>query len=164
MKLKRNSRAGYMRGYRARKRADRSLFESEAVSGYPDDPAGAIAAWSAERLRVPPGHPLAGAPMELPGYGVEFLRDVFRPGVREGLLCLARKNAKSAVVATWLLAHLVGPLHRLGWRAGVCSVSKLKANELKTQCEQIAIARNMSTTLGHSQAAFSEPRLWWGDS
>ena len=24
--------------------------------------------------------------------------------------------------------------------------------------------RNMSTTLRHSQAAFSEPRLWWGDS
>ena len=24
--------------------------------------------------------------------------------------------------------------------------------------------RNMSTTLGHSRAAFSEPRLWWGDS
>ena len=25
-------------------------------------------------------------------------------------------------------------------------------------------SRNMSTTLGHSRAAFSEPRLWWGDS
>ena len=24
--------------------------------------------------------------------------------------------------------------------------------------------RNMSTTLGHSRAAFSELRLWWGDS
>ena len=26
------------------------------------------------------------------------------------------------------------------------------------------LRRNMSTTLRHSQAAFSEPRLWWGDS
>ena len=24
--------------------------------------------------------------------------------------------------------------------------------------------RNMSTTLGHSRAAFSEPRLWWGET
>ena len=27
-----------------------------------------------------------------------------------------------------------------------------------------SVKRNMSTTLGHSRAAFSEPRLWWGDS
>ena len=81
--------------------------------------------------------------MVLPEYGVGFLRDVFRPGVREGLLCLARKNAKSAVVAVWLLAHLCGPLRRLGFRAGVVSTSKLKANELKSQCEQIAIASGL---------------------
>ena len=28
----------------------------------------------------------------------------------------------------------------------------------------VVLVRNMSTTLRHSQAAFSEPRLWWGDS
>ena len=28
----------------------------------------------------------------------------------------------------------------------------------------LVLGRNMSTTLGHSRAAFSEPRLWWGDS
>ena len=31
-------------------------------------------------------------------------------------------------------------------------------------CDEDAFDRNMSTTLGHSRAAFSEPRLWWGDS
>ena len=81
--------------------------------------------------------------MKLPGYGLAFLRDVFRPGIREALLCLARKNAKSAIVAIWLLACLCGPVRRRGWRAGVCSISKLKANELKVQCEQIAIASNL---------------------
>ena len=132
-----------MRGYRARKKAEGSLFDAEALAGYPSDPAGAIAEWSAERLVIPPGHPLEGRPMELPEYGVAFLRDVFHPGVREGLLCCARKNSKSAIVAVWLLAHLVGPLRRFGWRAGVCSISKLKAAELKSQCEQIAIASNL---------------------
>ena len=141
--MKRQSRAAYMRSYRARKRAQRSLVDAEALAGYPDDPAGAIAAWSEARLVIPPGHPLEGRPMKLPEYGLAFLRDVFRPGVREALLCLARKNAKSAIVAIWLLACLCGPLRRLGWRAGVCSISKLKAAELKSQCEQIAIASNL---------------------
>ena len=83
-----------MRGYRARRKAEGSLFDAEALAGYPDDPAGAIAAWSAERLVVPPGHPHEGRPMELPEYGVAFLRDVFRPGIREGSYACARKNAK----------------------------------------------------------------------
>ena len=131
-----------MRAYRARRKAQASLFDAEALT-YPDDPAGAIAAWSAERLIVPPGHPLEGRPMKLPEYGVAFLRDVFRPGIREGLLCVARKNAKSSVVAVWLLAHLVGPLRRFGWRCGVVSTSKVKAGELKRLAEGIAIASNL---------------------
>ena len=132
-----------MRSYRARRKAQASLFDADALAGYPDDPAGAIAAWSAERLIVPPGHPLEGRPMKLPEYGVAFLRDVFRPGIREGLLCVARKNAKSSVVAVWLLAHLVGPLRRFGWRCGVVSTSKVKAGELKRLAEGIAIASNL---------------------
>ena len=132
-----------MRAYRARRKAEASLFDADSLAGYPDDPAGAIAEWSEARLVVPPGHPRAGEAMKLPAYGLAFLRDVFRPGIREALLCLARKNAKSAIVAVWLLACLVGPLRRRGWRAGVCSVSKLKAAELKVQAEQIAIASNL---------------------
>ena len=132
-----------MRSYRARKKAEGSLFDAEALAGYPSDPAGAITAWSAERLTVPPGHPLEGQPMKLPGYGISFLRDVFRPGIREGLLCVARKNAKSSVVAVWLLAHLVGPVRRFGWRCGVVSTSKVKAGELKRLAEGIAIASNL---------------------
>ena len=132
-----------MRSYRARKKAEASLLDEDPLAGYPDDPAGAVAAWSEARLTIPPGHPRAGEAMKLPGYGLAFLRDVFRPGVREGLLCCARKNSKSAICAVWLLACLCGPLRRLGWRAGVCSISKLKAAELKVQCEQIAIASNL---------------------
>ena len=43
----------------------------------PTDPAQAVADWSRDCLIVPPGHPKAGEPMELPDYGVAFLRDVF---------------------------------------------------------------------------------------
>ena len=58
--MKKHSRALYMRAYRARKKAEASLFDADALAGYPDDPAGAIAEWSEERLVVPPGHPRAG--------------------------------------------------------------------------------------------------------
>ena len=36
--------------------------------------------------------------------------------------------------------------------------------DYSTLCRRSRLLRNMSTTLRHSQAAFSEPRLWWGDS
>ena len=107
----------------------------------PADPAGALAEWSRTVLRVPPGHPLAGQPMVLPDYGVSFLRDALSH--RESLLCLGRKNAKSAIVAVFLLGRLAGPLRIAGWRGGVCSVSKDKAAELKRQMEDIATASGL---------------------
>ena len=36
--------------------------------------------------------------------------------------------------------------------------------EVHARVRMDEVGRNMSTTLRHSQAAFSEPRLWWGDS
>ena len=81
--------------------------------------------------------------MRLPGYGLDFLRDVFRGGVREALLCLARKNAKSSIIAVLLLAYLAGPLRRFGFRAGVASVSRAKAGELKRLCQEIAEASKL---------------------
>ena len=107
----------------------------------PTDPAQAVADWSRDCLIVPPGHPKAGEPMELPDYGVAFLRDVFTHS--ESLLCVGRKNSKSGIVAVLLLAHLAGPLRRHGFRAGVCSLSKDKAAELKKQMEQIAAASKL---------------------
>ena len=92
-------------------------------------------------LRVPPGHPRAGEPLELPDYGVDFIRDALVH--REAFLCIARKCAKSAIVAVYLLARLVGPLRVGGYRAGVCSVNKEKAGELKAQMEQIAAASGL---------------------
>ena len=62
-------------------------------------------------------------------HAFEFVRDALTH--REAFLCISRKNAKSAIVAAYLLARLVGPLRTPGYRAGVCSVNREKAGELK---------------------------------
>ena len=102
---------------------------------------GALVAWSRDVLRVPVGHPLAGQPMELPDFAVSFLRAGW--GSQESALCVARKNAKSAICAVLALGFLVGPLRQPGWRGAVASTSKEKAAELRAQIEGIAVASNL---------------------
>ena len=46
------------RRYRARQRAKREAPAVPVPAPVPDDPIGALAQWSREALRVPPGHPL----------------------------------------------------------------------------------------------------------
>ena len=43
-----------------------------------------------------------------------------------------------------LLAYLAGPVRRMGFRAGVVSLTKEKANELKKQMEDIATASGLT--------------------
>ena len=129
------------RRWRARQKAAKASAVSLAPAPLPADPIAALAQWSRQTLRVPPGHPLAGQPLALPGYGESFLRDALT--ARESLLCLGRKNAKSAIVAVFLLGRLVGPIAFPGYRAGVASVNKEKAGELKRQMQEIAEASNL---------------------
>ena len=105
--------------------------------------------WARETLIVPPGHPKEGLPMALPPFGRNFLGDCLKSTTKESLLCLGRKNAKSAIVAVYCLGHLIGPLRKMqgGWRAGVCSVNKSKARELTKQIEQIAEASGLAGEL-----------------
>lgn len=146
-------RTEYQREYRERRKANGGRRLTEPVAAPvapplmvdpdpPADPARAIAEWSERRLKVPPGHASAGQPLALPEFAVSFFADALRPGVREAGLYCARKNAKSAVLAVFCLAHLVddGPLRRQGWRAGVASINADKAGELWTQCRDIAEA------------------------
>ena len=100
-----------------------------------------LARWAKKKLVVPPGHPKAGKALVLPDYGIEFINDAMTH--RESLLCLGRKNAKSAIVAVFCLARLVGPLRIRGYRGGVLSISRGKAAELKTQMRQIAEASKL---------------------
>ena len=129
---------------------------------WPDDPAGALAAWSRTRLKVPPGHPREGEPLELPAFAVDFLRDAMREGVREALLTCGRKAGKSTICAVLLLGCLAedGPLRRPGFRAGVASVSREKAAELWAQMEDIALASGIENIFFRKvpRRAVS----WWG--
>ncbi len=105
------------------------------------DPAGELARWSREKLKVPPGHANAGQPMELPVFIVDFLRAGWRSP--ESALSVARKNAKSAGIAVLMLGHLCGPLATPAWRGAVASVNKPKAKELLDQVEAIAVASRL---------------------
>ena len=98
-----------VRKHRAAKKV--TTAPSSAPLPEPAD-ADSLAEWSRENLVIPPGHPLAGQPLELPPYGVDFLRDALT--VPESLLSIARKNAKSAIIAVYLLGRLVGPLRYQG--------------------------------------------------
>ncbi len=102
----------------------------------PADPVGELARWAAATLVVPPGHPLAGQAMALPGFAEDFLRAGW--SAHESALCVARKNFKSACCAILALGHLVGPLRTSGWRGAIASVSKEKAAELRNQVAAIA--------------------------
>ena len=82
-----------------------------------------------------------------PAYGVSFLDDALDPDTTEALLCVARKNAKSAIVAVALLWKLIGPGREAGFRAGVVSVNRDKANELRGQMEAIAGASGLAGDL-----------------
>ena len=130
-------------GIRQRRYRAKQKKKAAPVTSPPVEPVDAdrLADWSRSTLRVPPGHPLAGQPLELPPYGVDFLRDAL--AVPESLLCVARKNAKSAIIAVLLLARLGGPLRFQGYRGGVCSVNREKAGELWLQCEGIIKASDL---------------------
>jgi phage terminase large subunit-like protein len=67
-----------------------------------------------ERLTIPSGKG-QGKPFKLAKWQKDFIRDVYEPhigqrrAVRRAILSIARKNGKTALIATLALAHLVGP-------------------------------------------------------
>ena len=77
---------------------------------------------SRRRCASRPGHPRAGQPFNLETWQVAIIGDTLTH--RETLLCIARKNAKSTLIAVLALAHLAGPLRRAGWRCGVLSANR----------------------------------------
>ena len=127
---------------RYRKRQREAKQRAEVIEfPVPADPVGELVKWSRDVLKVPAGHPLAGQPMALPDFAVDFLRAGW--DAHESALAIARKNAKSAICAVLALGFLVGPLRQPGWRGAVASVSAEKANELRQQVEAIALASGL---------------------
>ncbi|ASE38464.1 terminase large subunit [Brevundimonas vesicularis] len=68
-----------------------------------------------ERMCPTPEGKLVGKPMLLDDFQKKFIREVYDnpAGTRLGILSIARKNGKSALIAGIMLAHLVGPEARL---------------------------------------------------
>ncbi len=68
-----------------------------------------------ERLCPTPEGKHVGKPMKLDPFQKKFILDVYDnpAGTRVGILSIARKNGKSALIAGIMLAHLVGPEARL---------------------------------------------------
>lgn len=142
---KRPSRAAYQRERRRRIKAAKS-GQPVPPSATPIEEVDALAKWAREKLIVPPGHPAAGQPMEIPAFALDWLRDGWT--AHESALSIARKNAKSAICAIVALGYLAGPLRRAGWRGAVCSLSKEKAAELRAQVVAIAKASGLHTDHG----------------
>ena len=141
------------RAYRARLAASlahRLDAPAPAVVAVVDhaDPVGVLAEWSRHTLKVPPGHPRAGEPMELLAFAESWLRESW--GAHESALSTARKNKKSALAAQLALCFLCGPLRRPGWRGAVASVSKEKSGELRKQIAAIAEASNLDVRIRRS--------------
>lgn len=130
------------RRQRAKERSAKNVAAVHALpTALPIDPVSELVKWASATLRVPPGHPLAGDPMDLPDFAESFLRDGW--DAHESALCMGRKNAKSAVCAVLALGFLVGPLKLPGWRGAIASVSKEKAAELRNQVAAIVQASGL---------------------
>ena len=140
--------------YQTRKReraaaADRRRLaartRSQSKREQPADPASEVAAWSAKRLKVPVGHDREGQAMELPRFAVRFLEDALKPDCHAAYLLVSRKNSKSSSLACLILAHIAdgAPLRQPGFRCAVVSITKVKAAELKQQCQDIAEASGL---------------------
>jgi len=136
-----------MREYRRRKRIEnaesRKMELPRGMDGASNPQKIAILREWSSGLVVPPGHPNSGKPMTIPEFALDFLADCLE--TPENLLCIARKNGKSAIIAVYLLARLASPIRIDGYRAGVASVTKEKAEELYLQCVDIIEANGLTS-------------------
>ena len=76
-----------------RRTAARTRRQSKRL--VPDDPAEELAAWCKRRLKVPAGHALAGKPLELPKFAVDFLRDALQPDCHTAWLLVGARTEKA---------------------------------------------------------------------
>lgn len=69
-----------------------------------------VCAFIEKYVRIPEGS-LVGQPIKLAGFQRKFILDIYDnpAGTRRAYLAIARKNGKTATIASLVLAHLVGP-------------------------------------------------------
>ena len=88
-----------------------------------------------ERYCLVPEGDLQGKPLVLDVFQKEFIREVYdgkKPGIaiRRAILSMARKNAKTALIATLVLVHVAGPEARQNSRIVSGAMSKEQAAEV----------------------------------
>lgn len=136
------------RRYRERKRLESQRQRIEAgsiIAGLEPHNAAVdeFADWCQTKLKVPSGR-LQAEPFIIEDWQLDFLRDALAPDIMESALSVSRKNGKSGLIAAVLLACLVGPWSRRGWRGIVCSLTGRLAGELLTAMESIAVASGLA--------------------
>ena len=89
----------------------------------------------AERVLVIPHGELQGQPFRMAQFQYDFIKNSFLPGKKENLLCIARKNAKSSIIAVLSLAVLFGPLNIPNFRITVVSLTGKLSAELRMLVE-----------------------------
>ena len=122
-----------MREYRERKRKQAPAYQVGEICKY------------AETLRIPTGL-LQGQHFALQSFQRRFLERALEKGVREAVLCTARKNGKTALIAILLLYYLLEGA-KTNWRALVVSLTGALAAELRMQIQQIAEANGLMDEL-----------------
>ena len=99
-------------------------------------------------LRIPEGDQV-GKPIKLAGFQESFYYAVYDNHVatRRALLSMARKNSKTATIATIVLVHLVGPEAKQNSRISSGALSRKQAAEVYNYASKMAA---LSPTLGKS--------------
>ena len=85
-----------------------------------------------EKMCVVPEGSLVGQKVKLDVFQVAFILAIYdNPhGTKHAILSIARKNAKTAIIAFIILAHLVGPLAHLNSRLNSGAMSRQQASEV----------------------------------
>ena len=78
-------------------------------------------------IPVPEGD-LLGNKIKLLPFQKKFIRAVYEPHVRRGYLSIARKNGKTALISSLVLAHLIGPVSVRNSRILCGALSRDQAN------------------------------------
>ena len=145
--------------YRGRSRRARAQLELERSRIAPAQveataPGGSLAdfvQWAEQTLIVPTGL-LRGERFQLYGWQREFLEGALAPGIREAGLSIARKNAKTGLIAALVLGYLVGPLRFPMWRGIAVSETGVLAGELRRAITEIADASGLSDQITVKQS------------
>jgi len=105
-----------------------------------------VAAFIHRYCKVPDGM-YVGQPLILEDFQLKFIKDVYDnpAGTKKAILSMAKKNAKTALIACLILCHLVGPEARQNSQMNSAAMSKDQATIIYDTCvKMIRLDRDLS--------------------